>query len=190
MTESGLGALVVTDLKTLKSRRLLAAHPSIKAEKGLVIKAAGHSMIDLRGKPARFNVDGTVLSTDNTYLYYCPLTGHTLYRIKPPPCATRPSATSSWLCRLKLWAKFPSPTASRLTQPTTSTLISSKIVPLRAVLPPAKSKSWCRTTTCNSPIPTALPSMARCISPPPPSTKPPAGIKVLARPAPSSAFSK
>ena len=82
MTESGTGALVVTDLKTLKSRRLLASHPSMKAEKGLVIKAAGHPMIDLQGKPAQFNVDGIALSTDNTYLYYCPLTGHKLYRIK------------------------------------------------------------------------------------------------------------
>jgi sugar lactone lactonase YvrE len=82
MTESGTGALVVTDLKTLKSRRLLASHPSMKAEKGLVIKAAGHPMLDLQGKPAQFNVDGIALSTDNTYLYYCPLTGHKLYRIK------------------------------------------------------------------------------------------------------------
>ena len=82
MTESGMGALVVTDLKTLKSRRLLASHPSMKAEKGLVIKAAGHAMIDLQGKPAQFNVDGIALSTDNAYLYYCPLTGHKLYRIK------------------------------------------------------------------------------------------------------------
>ncbi|MBF9219624.1 SMP-30/gluconolactonase/LRE family protein [Hymenobacter ruricola] len=82
ITESGLGALVVVDLKTLKSRRLLDQHPSTKAVKGLVIKAEGHPMIDLEGKPARFNADGIALSTDNTYLYYCPLTGHTLYRIK------------------------------------------------------------------------------------------------------------
>jgi sugar lactone lactonase YvrE len=82
MTESGLGALVVTDLKTLKSRRLLDKHPSTKAVKGLVIKAAGHPMIDLEGKPAQFNADGIALSADNAYLYYCPLTGHTLYRIK------------------------------------------------------------------------------------------------------------
>ncbi|MGY3089178.1 sugar lactone lactonase YvrE [Hymenobacter sp. UYAg731] len=82
LTESGTGALVVTDLKTLKSRRLLANHPSTKAVKGLVIKAEGHAMLDPQGKPAQFNVDGIALSTDNTYLYYCPLTGHTLYRIK------------------------------------------------------------------------------------------------------------
>lgn len=82
LTESGTGALVVTDLKTLKSRRLLASHPSTKAEPGLVIKAAGHPMLDLQGKPAKFNVDGIALSTDNSYLYYCPLTGHKLYRIK------------------------------------------------------------------------------------------------------------
>lgn len=82
MTESGLGALVVVDLKTLKARRLLANHPSTKAVKGLLIKAAGHPMLDLKGQPAQFNVDGIALSTDNAYLYYCPLTGHTLYRIK------------------------------------------------------------------------------------------------------------
>ncbi len=82
MTESGLGALVVVDLKTLKARRLLANHASTKAVKGLVIKAAGHPMLDLEGKPARFNADGIALSADNAYLYYCPLTGHTLYRIK------------------------------------------------------------------------------------------------------------
>ena len=82
LTESGTGALVVTDLKTLKSRRLLANHPSTKAVKGLVIKAEGHPMLDPQGKPAQFNVDGIALSTDNTYLYYCPLTGHTLFRIK------------------------------------------------------------------------------------------------------------
>ncbi|WP_201985644.1 SMP-30/gluconolactonase/LRE family protein [Hymenobacter rubidus] len=82
ITESGLGALVVVDLKTLKARRLLDKHPSTKAVKGLVIKAAGHPMIDIQGKPAQFNADGIALSTDNAYLYYCPLTGHTLYRIK------------------------------------------------------------------------------------------------------------
>ncbi|MBD2767555.1 hypothetical protein IC235_06585 [Hymenobacter sp. BT664] len=82
LTESGLGALVVVDLKTLKSRRLLASHPSTKAAKGLVVQAEGHPMIDAQGKPAQFNADGIALSTDNTYLYYCPLTGHTLYRIK------------------------------------------------------------------------------------------------------------
>ncbi|GAB3289713.1 L-dopachrome tautomerase-related protein [Hymenobacter humi] len=82
ITESGTGALVVVDLKTTKSRRLLGSHPSTKAVKGLVIKAEGHPMIDAQGKPAQFNADGIALSADNAYLYYCPLTGHTLYRIK------------------------------------------------------------------------------------------------------------
>ena len=82
LTESGTGALVVVDLKTLQSRRLLANHPSTKAVQGLVIKAEGHAMLDAQGKPARFNADGIALSTDYAYLYYCPLTGHTLYRIR------------------------------------------------------------------------------------------------------------
>jgi sugar lactone lactonase YvrE len=93
LTESGMGALVVVDLKTLKSRRLLDKHPSTKAVKGLVIKAEGHPMIDVQGKPAQFNADGIALSTDNAYLYYCPLTGHTLYRIKT--AALRDAALSS-----------------------------------------------------------------------------------------------
>ena len=92
ITESGIGALVVVDLKTQKARRLLGRHPSTKAEPGLVIRAEGHAMVDLEGKPARFNADGIALSTDNTYLYYCPLTGHKLYRIRT--AALRDSALS------------------------------------------------------------------------------------------------
>ncbi|WP_083322271.1 L-dopachrome tautomerase-related protein [Hymenobacter lapidarius] len=82
ITDSGTGALVVVDLKTSKSRSLLGSHPSTKAEQGLVVKAEDHPMVDAQGKPAQFNADGIALSTDNAYLYYCPLTGHTLYRIK------------------------------------------------------------------------------------------------------------
>ncbi|WP_310392747.1 L-dopachrome tautomerase-related protein [Hymenobacter sp.] len=82
ITESGVGALVVVDLKTLKARSVLGKHPSTKAVKGLVVKAEGHPMLDATGKPAQFNADGIALSADNAYLYYCPLTGHTLYRIK------------------------------------------------------------------------------------------------------------
>ena len=92
ITESGLGALVVVDLKTQKARSVLGQYPSTKAEKGLVIKAEGHPMLDLKGKPAMFNADGIALSADNSYLYYCPLTGHRLYRV--PTAALRNPALS------------------------------------------------------------------------------------------------
>lgn len=82
LTESGVGALVVVDLKTGKPRRLLSKHPSMLMVKGFVTKAQGHALFDPLGKPAKFNVDGIALSTDNQYLYYRALSGHQLFRIK------------------------------------------------------------------------------------------------------------
>jgi sugar lactone lactonase YvrE len=83
MTESTQGGIVVLDLKTQKGRRVLTKHPSVKAEKGLILKAGGnHEMIDAKGKPMQVNSDGIALSRDGQYLYYQAITSHHLYRIK------------------------------------------------------------------------------------------------------------
>jgi sugar lactone lactonase YvrE len=83
LTESTQGGIIVMDLKTQKGRRLLTKHPSVKAEKGLLLKAGGtHEMIDPMGKPMMVNSDGIALSRDGQYLYYQAITGHHLYRIK------------------------------------------------------------------------------------------------------------
>jgi sugar lactone lactonase YvrE len=82
LTDSGTGALVVTDLKTTKSRQLLAKQPSTLPDKGFITKAQGHALYDPTGKPGAFKADGIALSTDNQYLYYRALSGHSLYRIK------------------------------------------------------------------------------------------------------------
>ncbi|RZK30645.1 MAG: hypothetical protein EOO63_06195 [Hymenobacter sp.] len=82
LTDSGTGALVVTDLKTTKSRQLLAKQPSTLPDKGFITKAQGHALYDPMGKPGAFKADGIALSTDNQYLYYRALSGHSLYRIK------------------------------------------------------------------------------------------------------------
>lgn len=82
LTDSGTGALVVTDLKTTKSRQLLAKQPSTMPDKGFITKAQGHALYDPTGKPGAFKADGIALSTDNQYLYYRALSGHSLYRIK------------------------------------------------------------------------------------------------------------
>ncbi|GAA3998287.1 L-dopachrome tautomerase-related protein [Hymenobacter fastidiosus] len=82
LTESGVGSLVVVDLKSGKARRLLAMHPSMMGDTTLNIKADGHEMIDATGKHARFNADGIALSQDRQYLYWKPLTSYTLFRIK------------------------------------------------------------------------------------------------------------
>ncbi|UOQ53723.1 SMP-30/gluconolactonase/LRE family protein [Hymenobacter cellulosivorans] len=82
VTESGVGSLVVVDLKSGKARKLLAMHPSMMGDTTLNIKADGHEMIDATGKRARFNADGIALSQDAQYLYWKPLTSYKLYRIK------------------------------------------------------------------------------------------------------------
>lgn len=83
LTESTQGGIIVLDLKTQKGRRLLTKHPSVKAEKGLILKAGGtHEMLDAMGKPMKVNSDGIALSRDGQYLYYQAITSHHLYRIK------------------------------------------------------------------------------------------------------------
>ncbi|MCB2376546.1 major royal jelly family protein [Hymenobacter sp. BT635] len=82
ITESGVGSLVVVDLKTSNARKLLATHPSMMGDTTLNIKADGHEMIDASGKRARFNADGIALSQDGQYLYWKPLTSYKLFRIK------------------------------------------------------------------------------------------------------------
>jgi sugar lactone lactonase YvrE len=82
LTDSGTGALVVVDLKTTKSRQLLPKQPSTLPDKGFITKAQGKALYDPMGKPGQFKADGIALSTDNQYLYYRALSGHSLYRIK------------------------------------------------------------------------------------------------------------
>jgi sugar lactone lactonase YvrE len=83
MTDSGLGAIVVLDLKTGKGRRLLEGDKSTAAENDVKITVAGRQLLDQQKKTApRINSDGIAFDAENNYLYYHALTGHTLYRIK------------------------------------------------------------------------------------------------------------
>lgn len=75
ITDSGTGAIVVLDLETGKSRRLLGDHPSTKAE-DIVLTIGGNQI------PIRVHVDGISLDARGGFLYYQALTGWTLYRIR------------------------------------------------------------------------------------------------------------
>ena len=82
ITDSGIGAIVVVDLKSGKARRLLEGHKSTKAESGVKLTVDGRELVDQQKKTApQINSDGIALDTKNGYLYYHALTGHTLYRI-------------------------------------------------------------------------------------------------------------
>jgi sugar lactone lactonase YvrE len=83
ITESGIGSLVVVDLKSGKSRRLLATHVSTKAESRVELEIDGIKPKDPKtGKTPVFNADGIALDTENGYLYWHSLTGYTLWRTK------------------------------------------------------------------------------------------------------------
>jgi sugar lactone lactonase YvrE len=75
LTDSGLGAIIVIDLISGKSRRLLDDHPSTKAEE--ITLAIEGQQLNLM-----VHSDGLALDPENTYLYYQALTGRNLYRIK------------------------------------------------------------------------------------------------------------
>jgi sugar lactone lactonase YvrE len=82
ITESGIGSLVVLELKSGKARRFLANHPSTKAEAGKEIVVDGIKPIDpVTGGTPTFHADGIALDVDKDLLYYHALTGQTLYQI-------------------------------------------------------------------------------------------------------------
>jgi sugar lactone lactonase YvrE len=83
VTESGLGAIFVVDLKSQKIRRLLAEHPAVKAEPEVELVVDGIKLIDPKtGHTPQIHSDGIELSPDCEWLYFHALTGRTLYRIR------------------------------------------------------------------------------------------------------------
>ena len=74
VTDSNLGAIIVVDLDTGKSRRLLTSHPSTQVE---------DIEITVRGTPFPYPVtaDGIALDVDGGWVYFQALTARTLYRV-------------------------------------------------------------------------------------------------------------
>jgi sugar lactone lactonase YvrE len=81
LTDSGLGGLVIVDLATRKAHRALDGNASVKADTSIKIVIDGKPVLR-NGKTPEFNSDGIALSPDGSYLYYQPLAGDTLYRIR------------------------------------------------------------------------------------------------------------
>ena len=82
ITESGLGAIVVVDLKSGKARRLLDGHASTKAAKELKLRVDGRELLTEQKQTPQIHADGIALDPRTGYLYYHALSGRTLYRIK------------------------------------------------------------------------------------------------------------
>ncbi len=80
ITDSGLGGIIVVDLTNERPRRVLADHPSTKAELITpVVNGAPLQRTD--GHVPQVHSDGIALDRDGTYLYFHALTGRSVYRV-------------------------------------------------------------------------------------------------------------
>jgi sugar lactone lactonase YvrE len=79
ISDSGVGALVVLDLKTGKARRILNKHPSTTSED--VILTIGGKPWLLDGAKRHVHSDGIAYDAHADFVYYQALTGRTMYRI-------------------------------------------------------------------------------------------------------------
>ena len=81
LTESGVGSIVVVDLKTGHTRRLLVEDASTLVDKNVDLTINGKEVETAEKQKPAFNADGIALSPDNAYLYYQPILSGKLYRI-------------------------------------------------------------------------------------------------------------
>ena len=97
ITDSGLGGIVVLDMKTGEAKRALDKHPSTKAEDvTLTVDQKLFLMPD--GKKPKIHSDGIALSPIDHKLYYHALTGYQLYRV-PVEALASPSRDETQLVK-------------------------------------------------------------------------------------------
>lgn len=80
ITDSGSGALVVVELATGSSRRVLEDHPSTAAE-DTVLTIGGEPWLRADGSSPQVHADGIAYNRTRDLVYFQALTGRTLYRI-------------------------------------------------------------------------------------------------------------
>ncbi|WP_324674890.1 L-dopachrome tautomerase-related protein [Hymenobacter sp. GOD-10R] len=80
ITDSNIGAIIVVNLATGESRRLLGNDPSTKSE-NLILTVEGRVWRNRAGQLPSVHSDGLALTPDRAYLYYHATTARTLYRI-------------------------------------------------------------------------------------------------------------
>jgi sugar lactone lactonase YvrE len=82
LTESGLGAILVLDLKTGRVRRLLADSSKTKAVPGRTAVVDGKKALGPDGKPPVVNADDIEISPDKNWLYFGMPMGGDLWKVK------------------------------------------------------------------------------------------------------------
>jgi sugar lactone lactonase YvrE len=83
ITDSGMGAIVVVDLKSGTARRVLANAACTKSDPDSGITVDGTSLIDPKtGRPPAIHSDGIALDSKRAWLYFHALNSKSLYRVK------------------------------------------------------------------------------------------------------------
>lgn len=82
LSDPGLAAIVVLDLKTGKTRALLANTPYTLADPDIVLSYQGNEMRDENGKPFSSHINGIALSKDLTRFYFKPINQTWLFSIE------------------------------------------------------------------------------------------------------------
>mgnify|MGYP006277668223 CR=1 FL=1 len=81
ITDSGAGALIVVDLDSGETRRVLENHPSTKAD-DITLIIGGKAWLRPDGSKPKIHADGIALDMANDWVYFQSLTGRTLYGIR------------------------------------------------------------------------------------------------------------
>ncbi len=81
ITDSGMGAIIVVDLATGSSRRVLDDHESTEAHYGFAPILEGRELRTADGSTPRVHSDGLALDAQNNWLYWQSLTDNRLFRI-------------------------------------------------------------------------------------------------------------
>lgn len=104
------GALIVTDLQTGRSRRMLEGAASTRAEPVPVL-VDGVEMVkraeDGSKSPMRVGCDGIALDDRSEWLYYGPLSGNTVYRVRMADLLDGTLASSDLERRAERYAERP-----------------------------------------------------------------------------------
>jgi sugar lactone lactonase YvrE len=82
LSDPGLHAIVILDLKNGKSRIVLQDDKSTVVQPDLKLHIDGKDVVDVHGKPFISNVNGIALTKDNKYFYFRAINQYNVYRIK------------------------------------------------------------------------------------------------------------
>ena len=104
LTDSGMGSLLVLDLKTGRARRVLDGHASARPDPAFALVVNGHELRDKNGDKPNFQADGIELSADGNTLYFQALMGTKSYRIATGFLRDNTLSDNERLKHLEQWA--------------------------------------------------------------------------------------